>query len=145
MNDMVYAKNVGALIKAVTSVEPQSATASVNGGGIDRYLHNMPQSCDLHTIAGAVGGAPSAVSVQAKIQDSADNSTFADYKYDGTNVAQGTAVTAANTEDNTSVDLTLARRYIRVVLTISFTGGTSPTVLVCGEAIFGGESLLAAV
>lgn len=145
MTDHVIQKDIGAMIKPAVSVQPQDATASVNGGGIDRYLHNMPQSCALHTIVGAVSGSPSAFSVQCKIQDSADNSTFADYEYDGVNTAEGTAVTAADTDDSTNVDLTLARRYIRIVAVISFTGGTSPAALIAAEAIFGGETLLAAV
>jgi hypothetical protein len=146
MSDMVQQRNIGALIQAVTSVEPQSsAAATINGAAIDRQAHSMAESCVLHTAVGAVGGAPSAVSVQSTLQHSPDNSTWANFLYDGTNTAQDTAIAAANTEHNYAVDLTLANRYIRVVTVVGFTGGTSPTVLVNADVILGGENTLAAV
>src|SRR6185312_15509284 len=116
MTDINVMKNIGALVDVVTSVEPQSSTgATINGASIDRQLHGNALSCVLHTIGGAVTGAPTTSSVQSKLQDSADNSTWADYKPDTVNVAQAAALTAQNTENSLSVDLTNARRFIRAV------------------------------
>lgn len=145
--DFVQSRNIGAYISAVTSVEPQSSTgATINGASIDRMAHNgNPLSCVLHQIAGAISGAPSTASVQSKVQDSADGTTFADYQSDGANTAQSVALTAQNTENSLSVDLTLARRYLRVVTVVGFTGGTSPAALVAAELILGGEPLLPSV
>lgn len=146
MADIVTQRNIGALLSIVTSVEPQSSVAAtINGAGIDRQAHSMAGCCVLHQAAGALGGTPTTTSVITKLQDSADNSTFADYLPDGVNVATTTALTAANTENGLSVDLTLARRYIRAVTTIAFTGGTSPTALVAGTVVLSGENTLAAV
>lgn len=145
--DIVQSRNIGAYISAVTSVEPQSSTgATINGGGIDRMSHNgNPLSCVLHTIAGAISGSPTTASVQSKLQDSADGTTYADYQPDGANTAQAAALTAQNTENSLSVDLTLARRYIRVVTVVAFTGGSSPAALVAAEVVLGGEPLYPSV
>ena len=146
MSDIVTQRNIGALLSVATSVAPQSATASVNGTSIDRQAHSMAGSCVLHTVLGADSGSPSALSVQSKVQHSPDNSTWSDYKPDGVNVAEdAAALTAASTEQSTSVDLTAAARYIRAVTTISFTGGTSPAVEVATDVILGGENTLPAV
>ena len=146
MSDRVQQHNIGALLSVVTSVEPQSSiAATLNGGGIDRQAHNMPGSCVLHQAAGAISGGPATSSVISKLQDSADNAAFADYKPDGVNVATTVALTAANTENGVNVELTSARRYIRAVTTLFFTGGAAPAALVVSDIVLGGEKLLPAV
>lgn len=146
MSDIVLQKNVASLIAPETSIVPQAATASVNGTSHDRGNHSMPLSCALYTTLGAVTGSPTSFTVQSKVQDSADGTTFADYKPDGVNTAQdAAALTAASTAQWTAVDLTNARRYVRAVSTISFTGGTSPSIEIATVVIFGGENTLAAV
>lgn len=138
-------RNIGGMVGHVTDVLPQSAGAgSVNGTAIDRSAHNMPLSCLLHQAAGAVSGAPSTTSVQTKLQDSADGTTFADYLPDGVNVAETAALSAQNTQNSAAVSLTSARRYIRAVTIVAFTGGTSPAVLVSAGLVLGGETILPA-
>jgi hypothetical protein len=137
--------NVGSYIVPVTSVFPESAAAgTVNGASIDRALHNMPQSCVLHQVAGAESGAPTTTSVQTTLQHSPDNSTWSNYQI-GTTVQQTAALTAASTENTASIDLAGAYRFIRAVTAVAFTGGTSPAVLVAADIILGGERELAAV
>jgi hypothetical protein len=146
MPDIVTQRNIGALIVLATSVQPQSASAgAVNGGSIDRFAHSVPGSCVLHSIVGAVSGAPSATSVITKLQHAPDNSTWTDYKPDGVNVATIPAITAATTEASLNVDLTLAARYIRAVSTVSFSLGTTPAALIAADVALGGEPLSAAV
>jgi len=138
--------NIGAYIAVATSILPQAATASVNGVGLDRLAHNLPLSCVLHAVVGAETGAPSAVSVQTKLQHAPDNATWADYDYPGsTTVAQTAALTGVNTEASAPIDLSSANRYVRAVSTITLTGGTSPTIEVAADIIFGGEPLGPAV
>jgi len=133
-------RNVGGFVAVATSVLCQAASAAVNGGGIDREAHNLPLSCILHTVAGAETGSPSGVSLVSKIQDSADGTTYADYIPPGqSTVAASTALTAINTENSLAVELSSARRWIRAVATPTFTGGTSPTILVAVDIILGGE------
>jgi hypothetical protein len=146
MSNTAYQKNIGAYIATVTSVRPQSASAGViNGVSIDRGLHSMALCCVLHVAVGALTGAPTTTSVIGKIQDSADNTNFSDYLPDGANVAAAPAVIAANGEVSLSVDLTLARRFIRAVATTAFTGGASPSVIAVADVILSGENTLAAV
>jgi hypothetical protein len=138
-------RNIGELLAVVTSVQPQAASAAVNGGSIDRQAHSMAQSCVLHTAVGAEAGAPTGISVVSVLQHAPDNATWSNYLPDGVNVAQSAALTAADTENALAVDLTAAYRYIRVVTTPTLTGGTSPTVQVVADVILGGENTLPAV
>lgn len=146
MGDTVTQKNIGGMVVSLQSVDPiASAAATLNGTSIDRAAHSMPLSCLLHTQTGAETGAPTGVSVTSTLQDSADNSAFANYLYDGVNAATAPAVVAISADGNYSIDLTLARRYLRVVTVIAFTGGTTPTIGVAAELVLGGEQTLAAV
>jgi hypothetical protein len=138
--------NIGSYVVPVTSVFPESASAgTINGSSIDRQLHNLPNSCVLHQMVGAESGAPSAVSVLTKLQDSPDNSTWSDYKAGTTTVQETAALTAASSENTAAIDLGGANRFIRAVTIVSFTGGTSPAILVAADIILGGERELAAV
>jgi hypothetical protein len=146
MSDQVQQHNIGALVVEASSVEPQaSAAATIDGVSIDRQKHSMPLSCVLRTSTGAETGAPSGVSVQSTLQHAPDNATWTNFLFDGTNTAQGAAITAVNTDQNYAIDLALAYRYIRVVTVVSFTGGTTPTIGVSAGVILGGEQTIAAV
>lgn len=146
MSDIVLQRNIGALIAPVPSVRPQAASAgAINGVSIDRQAHSTALSCLLHQIGGAVTGAPTTSSSITKLQDSADNSTFADYVDPNTGVVATTAaLSAANTDNTVAISLTSARRYIRAVTTVAFTGGTTPTAFVAADVILAGEDRLAA-
>lgn len=138
--------NIGAFVAVATSVAPQAASGNVNGGGIDRFAHNLALSCVLHNVLGATSGAPSSFTSQAKLQHSPDDSTWTDYDPPGSaTVAETVALTAASTENSVAIDLSSANRYVRAVALNTFTGGTSPTVLQTCDIVFGGEPLLAAV
>ncbi|MDE3016333.1 MAG: hypothetical protein KGI29_05350 [Pseudomonadota bacterium] len=146
MSDITTLRNIGAIVVPVTGVFPQNAAAgTINGASIDRMLHNMAGSCVLHQVVGAETGAPTAASVQTKLQDSPDNSTWSDYKAGTATVQETAALTAANSENTAAIDLTGANRFIRPVTIISFTGGTSPEIQVAAGIILGGERELAAV
>ena len=113
--------NIGSYVVPVTGILPESAVAgTVNGASIDRMLHNMPSSCILHQIVGAVAGAPTALSVLTKLQHSPDNATWSDFQINAT-VQATAALTAVNSENNASIDLGAAYRYILPVMTVSFT------------------------
>ena len=136
--------NIGSYVVPVTGIFPESASAGIiNGSSIDRVVHNMPNSCVLHQLVGAESGAPTAVSVQTKLQHSPDNSTWGDYAVNAT--VQETAVLSASGSENTAnIDLSSAYRYIRPVMTVAFTDGSSPAILVAADIVLGGERELAA-
>lgn len=138
-------KDIGELLDVVSSVLPQSSgAATLDGASVDRLAHGNALSCVLHQAVGAISGAPTTASVQTKLQDSADNSTFADYQIGGT-TQETAAATAQNGDQSVNIDLNGARRYIRAVTVIAFTGGTSPAALVAADLVLGGESELPAV
>ncbi|MDE3038767.1 MAG: hypothetical protein KGJ21_10010 [Pseudomonadota bacterium] len=140
-----FQHNIGSYVVPVTGIFPESASAgTINGASIDRVAHNMPQSCVLHQVTGAETGAPTAASVLTKLQHSPDNSTWSDYQINST-VQETAALTAANSENTASIDLGGAYRYIRPVMIVSFTGGTSPAILAAADIILGGERELTAV
>ena len=145
MSDLVTQRNIGSLVVPVTGVFPQNAAAgTINGASIDRTLHNMAGSCVLHQVVGAETGAPTAASVQTKLQHSPDNSTWSDFQINST-VQETAALTAANSENTAAIDLTGANRFIRPVTIVAFTGGTSPEIQVASGIVLGGERVLAAV
>jgi len=124
-------KKLGAIFKSTKGNPPAAVSAGTrNGAAIDRspaggvHYHGLT----LHAASGAETGAPSARTLDAKIQDSADGSTgWADYIPQAT-VAAIAQITAANAEAEVDVDLSGAKRYVRVVEVVAFTGGTAPTL-----------------
>ena len=146
MADLITQRNIGGYITGVTSVFPQAASAgTVNGASIDRQAHGMPLSTTVHTAVGALTGAPTTASVISTLQHSPDNSTWTNYLPDGVNTAVEPALTAATTENEIDVDLSLAYRYLRVQTVVAFTGGTTPTALTTAWLSLGGESYQPAI
>jgi hypothetical protein len=112
------------------AVSPQSASAgSINGVAIDRLGYS---SASFAVITGAVTGSPSAQTVDAKIQEAdASGGTYTDVS--GATVS----ITDADSIGEINVDLSGLKRYIRIVLTVSFTGGTSPAIEVASNCALG--------
>jgi hypothetical protein len=133
-------RNIADWVVAFMSVAPQSAAVgTINGSSLDRFLHNMPLTCMLHQQVGAVTGAPTTSSVITTLQHSQDNATWTTYLPDGVTAATTAALTAANSDNSLSIDLTLAQRFIRAVTTVAFTGGATPAVLVAVDLMIAGE------
>lgn len=128
--------NIGAYINAVTGIKPTNATTTVNGTGVDRLAYG---SATLFAAVGAASGSPSAQSVTYKLQDSADDSTYADISTETSALA---AMTADNATGQLDIDLTGLRQYVRVVATVSLTGGTSPAIPIAATLVLGGASVL---
>ena len=104
-------------IKSLVTFRPQAITANGNGIGVDTLGYN---SAAVIQEVGAVSG--TTPTLDTKVQDSADNSAFADLSP----AVAFTQVTAANNSQILRLDgLNLAgrRRYLRAVATV---GGTSP-------------------
>jgi hypothetical protein len=129
-----------------SSVAIQSLTGSsaVNQDGYDTSVGI--ESLMVHVRAEIASGTPTTSTVAWKLQESLDNSTFVDAK-DNT----GTVIGATLNVHTVAVD-SYARiegimlnnqasttpfggrnRYLRIVYTPAFTGGSSPAILVSGE------------
>jgi hypothetical protein len=107
---------------AGNSLRPQTATATVNGVGID--LQNTDGQCGALLNVGAVSG--TAPTLDVKVQESNDNSTFVDVVG-----ATFTQVTASNRGQ--CITFKRSRRFCRLVGTIA---GTSPSFALAGQ-VFG--------
>lgn len=127
-------KTIGELLLTVLGIIPASTVAAtVNGPAIDRtgFL-----SCVLTGLAGAATGAPTTQSVIYKLQESVDGSTG---WTDITDAAMA-AITTDDTGDELDVNLAGAELFIRVVATVSFTGGTTPAQLIAATVALGGAN-----
>jgi hypothetical protein len=101
---------------------PAARTATANGSSVDVKDYVGGGKVVLHSAAGG-GTSPT---MDVKLQDSADDSTFADVSG-----KVFTQVVGAASLQSMEVDLDSLRRYIRLVVTI---GGTSPT-FTCDAAL----------
>lgn len=130
----------------LAAIAPQAAGAgAVNGGGIDRLVAAGEfASCSVAALAGATSGSPTHWTATFKVQHSvAQGSGFADYLPPGfsavpTLVIQDTDTNPTADAGALDLDLSGANQYVRVVCTVAFTGGSSPTVLVAAALILGG-------
>lgn len=114
---------LGQSAKLIGGIAPVAQTAgAVNGVVVDRFGYF---SAIAHLKVGAATGAPSAQGVALKIQtgDALDGSDMADVT--GASIA---AVTADLANALLSIDLNPYKRYIRAVVTTTFTTGTVPAI-----------------
>lgn len=114
-------------LKPLFTFRPAAVTATANGTGVDTQGYD--DAVVLLEVGAVTGTTPS---MTVKIQESDDNSTFADVTG-----ATFTAVTAANNSQIlrlTELNVT-RKRYVRAVATIS---GTTPNFTFGCEVIMGG-------
>lgn len=109
--------NLGAVVSTIALIPMADVTASGNGTGIDvtDFVGTIAVTLSAKNVAGTTP------TMDVKLQDSADNSTFADITS-----AVFTQVTDAGTKAATlekiSVNIDSCRKYLRAVKTI---GGTN--------------------
>lgn len=114
---------------------------SVNGTSIDRQAIGLPLAAVLTLYFAATLASNQTLSITAlKVQDSADGSTWADYK---TLSAPGAVLSATGSgQSRASVGLSTARRYVRVVFTPDLSAsGTDTANVVAGWALTGFNEL----
>jgi len=146
MTDMVLQKNVASLL----TLRPASGFVSVTAGGagdavavngiiIQRSLIGMPYNAALVLAYTTTLSASQSLSFTvAKIQDSADGVTFADYQ---AFAAPGSVATGAGTVQSVvelAADLRGARDYIRAVFTPDLSAGATDTATIIGLWAFAG-------
>jgi hypothetical protein len=138
----------------VSSVAIQSLTGSsaVNGDGIDTALVFDVDSAMFRLRAEIASGSPSAATIAWKIQESNDNGStdsYADATDNTGTVIGGTInVKTVATDTYARIEGIMLRnnsasaapyggrkRWLRVVLTPAFTGGSSPAILAFAELV----------
>ena len=127
-------------IHQVSSVIPQSVTGAVNGASVDTAGYD---NAKLHVYAAEASGSPSAASLAVTLQESLDGSTNWANALDNTGTVIGFTLSGLNAAAGVNAarieGLNLNRkRYLRIVVTPTFTGGSSPAILAYGEIVFGG-------
>ncbi|MCK5017952.1 MAG: hypothetical protein KAS32_12925 [Candidatus Peribacteraceae bacterium] len=133
-------KDTGGEVKTVLAVIPQAKVAgALNGTGIDRRGYN---SLVVTALRGADAGGASAWTCAVKVQDSADNSSFTDISGATGSIAYDSS-SSGSAEIN--LDLRAYKRYVRVVMTPAFTGGSTPSLLVAASVALGQASVKPAV
>lgn len=134
--------DVGALFyQEIGTVPAASAAGAVTGSAIDRQGH---YSCKLMAATGASTGTPTSFTLDAKIQHcDTSGGTYADYTDPATGVAAAiTAITAVNSKAEVDVNLAGAKRYLKVVTTAAFVGGSTPTIANSVALALGGSDTL---
>ncbi len=128
-------------VSVQNSVAPQSISGSsaVNGTpAVDTKGYNTAM---LSAYGAAASGAPSGATLACKVQESADGSTGWADALDNTGTAIGftlTVTSAAATGVARLEGLGLNRkRYLRAVITPTFTGGTTPASIAFAELVLG--------
>lgn len=134
-------------IHNVSSITPQSITGSsaVNGVSVDTLGYD---NAKIHVYADEASGSPSAASLAVTLQESTDGTGSGAGAWTTANDNTGTPIGFTLSGLNAAAGVNAARveglnlnrkRYLRIVVTPSFTGGTSPAILAYGEIIFGGN------
>jgi hypothetical protein len=129
-------------IHQVSSIVPQSVSgaSAVDGVSVDTEGYD---NAKLHVYAAEASGSPAAASLAVTLQESPDGTDTWTNALDNTGTVIGFTLSglqaAAGVNAARIEGLNLNRkRYLRIVVTPTFTGGTSPAVLVYGEIVFGG-------
>lgn len=127
---MGNSRNIGGEVTIKDVIRPRASAAAgtygVTGATIDRSNFT---SMLVEVKTGASAGTPDSFAVDAKLQDSADGSSWADVAASASNPAVAiTQITAVNTSRFLEIDLSGLRRYVRMVAQVAFSGGSTPTV-----------------
>jgi len=126
-------------LKLMRDVDPVASTGATHtGAGIDRQTFGA----GLFQIAvGVATGSPTGQTVIATLQDSADNSTFANATAVTGLTVLGASITTDSKVQELGGDLSSLRRYIRLSIVTTLTAGTSPTLPVSSVCALSGADL----
>jgi hypothetical protein len=132
---------------AVTAAGAGDNTA-VNGLVLDRQALKMPSCAEVDVLFQATLAADATLSVTAfKVQDSADGATFADYEVFAAPGVVATGPGGGGTvrgQVRKGVNLSSARRYVRVVFTPDLSAANTDTASLVASAAFSGFDALPA-
>lgn len=156
MNTIAYVKNIGALITARLASGFTSVTAGgsgdatlVNGTAFDRSIINMPRSAlavieFADTLAASKKLNLTSFTVDHSDDGSTNWTTFAD-----SGAASGTPLSISTDagsggsykgQATLAVDLTMAKKWVRVSFTPDLTATATDTATVAAMLVFGGET-----
>jgi hypothetical protein len=138
------------IVASSVAIQSLTGSSAVNQDSLDTGLTFIAESIMIHVRAEIASGSPSTATVAWALQESVDGSTDWEAALDNSGTAIGATlnvktlaadsyarvegVNLAGTD--TDVNPSGGRmRYLRIVYTPTFTGGSSPAILVSGEYI----------
>lgn len=153
--DMVVQKNIGSIVTVLNGSTSNSLTAAGSGDNtaktgiaIDRQGRGlgMPFSAIASVLFDATLASGSTMTIAITVSDSADNSTFASYATESaatvaTGPSGGGVVSGSH---SLNVDLSSAKRYVRVDHVPDLTRGGTDTAVTRAVATIAGWDRLAA-
>lgn len=155
MTEMVIQKNIGSVVTVKNGSTNNSLTAAGSGDNtaktgvaIDRQAlgASAPLSMVASVLFDATLASGATLKVAITLSDSADNSTFADYATEAAaTVATGPSGGGVKSGSHSlNVDLSSARRYIRVDHVPDLSAGGTDTAVTRAVAVLAGFDRLAA-
>lgn len=123
-------QNIGGQVTIKNLLRPANQVAAAAFALVGSTLDcESLESLLIEVKTGAATGTPTTLAVDGKLQDSADGSTWADVAADAQNpVVAITQITAVDISRFIEVNRRGLRRYLRMVFTVAFTGGSTPAV-----------------
>jgi len=134
-------KEAGGEIKVLNALDPQSDSGTLDAGNIIDTLGF--DSCVFAMLYGATGGSPTQVD-DAVIIEEGDASDLSDAAA-VTGATLAVQDPAAGQENELNMDLRSRKRYLRLSSTVTFTGGSSPTLLKAATCALAQSNILPAV
>lgn len=150
---MDYRHNdINSFAQVVRAADNLAATSGGSGDNteqtgqvIDLTSYGYPKSMIAAFPWKAVIASTFTLTLAYVVEDSADNSTWADLvNVSATTVATGSATTTWRGQEERGIDLQTASRYIRCRFTAVLNRGGTDTAQVSAVYVFGGQAALAA-
>lgn len=135
---MNAAGNVGGIVTSKVALTPRNQAAAASFGLNGSSIQKKDALSALFVVSlGATEGTPDSFTVDARLEDSADNSSFAAVSAvtGRTPSVAITQITAAAGRAFLEVDLRHVREYFRLSFTVAFVNGTSPKINMCAECV----------
>jgi len=130
-------RDLGNMIASQVTLAPQTigttGNSSVDGVGVDRKGYESAVFVFSNSEALAITTIPTGLTITYTVQDSSDDSTFADTAYSDTCVITNTyTVTEVDVHDMKPLS-----RYVRGKVEYSATGGSGDFIVVSGTIVLG--------
>jgi len=134
-------RDLGNMIASQVTLAPQTigttGNSSVDGVGVDRKGYESAVFVFSNSEALAITTIPTGLTITYTVQDSSDDSTFADTAYSDTCVITNTyTVTEVDVHDMKPLS-----RYVRGKVEYSATGGSGDFIVVSGTIVLGAPTV----
>lgn len=135
-------QNIGALIKTIAFVPPQAFAAGETLSSEVDTLGLGYRSGKLIATFGATTGTPTAASIAVTLQHaSTTGGSYAVFTPDETNVASSITCATTDTIQELNIDFSGMKRFVKIGVNPTFTGGSTPKTLVGLTLVAGTQNI----